>query len=194
MIADALVFLRNRLNEHFKSFSSANTLGASEDKVVFLDGEQKADSITFKADSVTVLLYRIERETAMNSGDAYNRISYNNAAQRVKPDIGINLYVIFIAKFKDYGQGLQYLSQIIRFFQSNNTFDRQSYPELGDEITELALDIITLTVQQQNELWGLFRTFYVPSVAYRIRTVVFMDNAALPPGDVASSLERRGLT
>jgi hypothetical protein len=49
MIADALVFLRNRLNQHFKSFSDDPAAGASEDKVVFLDGEQKTDSASFSA-------------------------------------------------------------------------------------------------------------------------------------------------
>lgn len=193
MIADALVFLRNRLNEHFKSLSSATASGASEDKVAFLDGEQKSDSVSFKNDTVTILLYRVEREAAMNAGDPYSRSVNGLAPQRVKPDIGLNLYILFAAKFRDYGQGLNYLSQVIRFFQSNNSFDRQSFPELGGEIVEIALDLVSLTVQQQNELWGLFRTSYVPSIAYRIRTVIFMDDAVRPSGDVASRIERRGV-
>lgn len=193
MIADALVFLRDRLNQHFKSFSVDPATGASEDKVVFLDGEQKTDSASFKTDTVTLLLYRVEKESALRPGDPFVRVANDQAAQRVKPDIGLNLYVLFVAKFKDYGQGLHYLSQVIRFFQSNNVFDRQSAPGLGGEIAELALDLVTLTVQQENELWGLFRTFYQPSVAYRIRTIVFMDEAASPPGEAVASSERRGL-
>lgn len=194
MIADALIFLRNRLNQHFKSFSIDPATGASEDKVVFLDGEQKTDSVSFRTDTVTLLLYRVEKETTLHPGDPFVRVANGRAAQKVKPDVGMNLYVLFVAKFKDYGQGLHYLSQVIRFFQSNNVFDRQSAPELGDEIAELALDLVTLTVQQENELWGLLRTFYLPSVAYRIRTIVFMDEAALPPGQAVATSERRGLT
>ena len=194
MIADALVFLRNRLNQHFKSFSDDPATGASEDKVVFLDGEQKTDSVSFRTDAVTLLLYRVEKETTLHLGDPFVRVANGRAAQKVKPDVGMNLYVLFVAKFKDYGQGLHYLSQVIRFFQSNNIFDRQSAPELGNEIAELALDLVTLTVQQENELWGLLRTYYLPSVAYRIRTIVFMDEAALPPGDAVATSERRGLT
>lgn len=194
MIADALVFLRDRLNQHFKSFSVDPATGASEDKVVFLDGEQKTDSVTFKTDTVTLLLYRVEKEAALHAGDPYIRVGNDGAAQRVKPDLGMNLYVLFVARFKDYAQGLHYLSQVIRFFQSNNVFDRQSAPALGNEIAELAMDPVTLTVQQENELWGLFRTFYLPSVAYRIRTIIFLDDAASPPGAAVSTSERRGLT
>src|SRR5574337_1619443 len=191
VITDALVFLRNRLNQHFKSFSVDPATGASEDKVVFLDGDQKTDSLTFRTDTVTLLLYRVEKETALRPGDPFLRVANGQAAKKVKPDIGMNLYVLFVEKFKDYGQGLHYLSQVIRFFQSNNAFDHQSAPELGNEIAELALDLVTLTVQQENELWGLFRTFYLPSVAYRIRTIVFMDEAALPPGTAVGTMERR---
>lgn len=193
MIADALVFLRNRLNQHFKLFSDDLASGASEDKVVFLDGEQKTDSASFRTDTVTVLLYRIEKETAARQGDPFVRVASAGGAQKVKPDVGMNLYVLFVAKFKDYGLGLQYLSQVIRFFQTNNVFDRQSAPELGAEIAELALDLVTMTVQQENELWGLFRTAYLPSVAYRLRTIVFVDDAALPAREPTLIMERRGL-
>jgi hypothetical protein len=65
---------------------------------------------------------------------------------------------------------------------------------LGDGIGELAVDFVSLTVQQQNELWGLLRTFYLPSVAYKVRTITFMDENALPPGEVVSDSDRRGLS
>ena len=56
---------------------------------------------------MTVLLYRIEQETALRQGDAFLRVSANGT-QKVQPDISLNLYVLFVAKFKDYGQGLHY--------------------------------------------------------------------------------------
>lgn len=193
MIADALVFLRNRLNQHFKLSSNDLASGAGEDKVVFVDGDQKSDAVSFRTDAVTLLLYRIERETATRAGDPYVRVGTGGVVQRVKPDLGTNLHVLFVAKFKDYALGLQYLSQVIRFFQTNNVFDRQGAPELGGEIAELALDLVTMTVQQENELWGLLRTAYLPSVAYRVRTVVFLDENAQAAAAPTHILERRGL-
>lgn len=192
MIADALVFLRNRLNQHFRSFSADPA--ASEDKVVFLDGDQKTDSISFKPDTVTVMLYRVERETACQPGNGYLRRLPGQPAQQVKPDLSVHLHLLFVVKFKDYAQGLRYLSQVISYFQSNCVFERQSAPDLGDEIAELALDMVPLTVQQENELWGLLRTFYLPSVAYRVRTLVFMDQAAQPAATPVASIDRQGLT
>ncbi len=193
MIGDVLRLLKNQLNSHFKSFSTGSTEGVVEERVVLMDGDQKTDSATFKTGTITVLLYRIEQETALRQGDTYLRVSANGS-QKVQPDISLNLYVLFVAKFKDYEQGLHYLSQVIKFFQSNKTFNRQNAPELGDGIGELAVDFVTLTVQQQNELWGLLRTFYLPSVAYKVRTITFMDENALPPGEVVSDSDRRGLS
>jgi len=194
MIGDVLTLLKNQLNSHFKSLSTGNSEGVGEDKVVFMDGDQKADSASFKTGAVTVFLYRIEHETALRQGDAYIRVSASGVSQKVQPDITLNLYVLFVARFKDYGQGLHYLSQVIKFFQSNKTFNRQNAPELGECIGELAVDLVTMTVQQQNELWGLLRTCYWPSVAYKVRTVTFKDEDALPSGEAVSDFVRRGLS
>ena len=194
MIGDVLIFLKNQLNNYFKSLSPGISVGAGEDKVVFMDGDIKADSVAFKTGAVTVILYRIEQETALRQGDPYIRVSANGVSQRIQPDIALNLYVLFVAKFKDYEQGLHYLSQIIRFFQSHKSFNRQNAPELTDGIGELAVDLVSMTVQQQNELWGLLRTCYWPSVAYKVRTVTFKDEDAWPTGEAISDSVRRGLT
>lgn len=159
-----------------------------------MDGEQRADSASFKLGTLTLVLYRIEQETVLRQGDGYNRVTASGAAQRVQPDISLNLYLLVVARFKDYAQGLHYLSQVIRFFQSNRTFDRQSAPELSEGIAELAVDLVSLTVQQQNELWGLLRTCYWPSVAYRIRSITFKDEDAFPSAEGVSDAVRRGLS
>lgn len=194
MIGDVLALLKNQLNNHFKSLSTGTAESAGEDKVVFIDGDQKTDSASFKTGAVTILLYRIEQETALRQGDAYIRVSASGISQKVRPDISLNLHVLFVSRFKDYEQGLHYLSQVIKFFQSNKTFNRQNAPGLGDGIAELAVDLVTLTAQQQNDLWSLLRTCYLPSVAYKVRTVTFKDEDALPPGEAVSDAIRRGLS
>lgn len=181
MIGEVLILLKDQLNSHFKSLSLGTSEGAGEDKVVFIDGDQKADSASFKTGAITLFLYRIEHETALRQAEPYIRYSANGLPQRVQPDISLNLYVMCVARFKDYAQGLHYLSQVIRFFQSNKTFNRQNAPGLGEDIGELAIDLVSLTGQQQNELWGLLRTCYLPSVTYKVRAVTFRDADTPPP-------------
>jgi len=194
MIGDVLELLRNQLNSYFRSLSAAAADGAAEEKVIFLDGDQRTDSASFKTGAVTILLYRVEQEAALRQGDPYLRVSASGGSQRVQPDISLNLHVLFVAKFKDYEQGLHYLAQTIRFFQSHKIFNRQNTPELSEDIAELAVDLVTMTVQQQSELWGLLRTCYLPSVAYRIRTLTFKDEDASPSGEAVFGLIRKGLS
>jgi len=193
MIGDVLTLLKDQLNNHFKLLSKGNSEGVDEDKVVFIDGDIKTDSTAFKTGAITLFLYRIEHETSVRQNEPYIRVSPNGVPQRVQPDITLNLYVLFVARFKDYGQGLHYLSQVIKFFQSNKLFNRQNAPDLADGIGEVAVDLVSMTVQQQNELWGLLRTCYLPSIAYKVRTITFKDEDALPPGEPVSNTIRRGL-
>lgn len=189
MMGDVLTLLKNRLNRYLDILVG----GAIEDKVVFMDGDQKTDSVNFKPNAITVLLYRVEQESATRQGDPYIRMSPGGAAQKVQPDMYLNLYVLFVAKFTDYALGLQYLSHVVRYFQSNPVFDRQNSPEMAADIINLSLDFVSLTAQQQNELWGLWRTYYLPSVAYKVRTLTFRDADAALPGPAVAGLERRGL-
>ena len=37
------------------------------------------------------------------------------------------------------------------------------------------MELLSLPITQQNELWNALRTSYMPSVAYKIRMVVYND-------------------
>ena len=185
MIADVLVFLKNRLNAHIRSLSGSGLADAGEDKVVFVDGDQKPDSISFTQGAVSLLLFNIERDVTLRQADNYMRIADDGTKRKVNPDIIINLYVLFVAKFKDYEQSLHYLSLILRYFQANHYLDRQNAPELGKTINHLVLELNTLTTTQQNELWGILRCSYLPSLVYKVKAVTFIDDGQLPGVDIS---------
>jgi Pvc16 N-terminal domain len=184
MIADILVFLKNRLNAHFSLLSGSGLAGAGEDQVVFIDGDQKPDSISFKLGAVSILLFNIEQDNTLRQADSFMRVANDGTSHKVNPDIIVNLYILFVAKFKDYEQGLQYLSLILRYFQANPYFDRQNAPEL-QAINHMALELNTQTTTQQNELWGVLRSSYIPSLVYKIKAVTFTDEGQLPLVDIS---------
>ena len=185
MIGDVLVLLKNRLNSHFRPMVAGTSDQIWEDKAVFVDGDLKSDQIPFKLDAVTILLYNIEQEKELRQSDPYARVSADGASRKSKPDIALNLYVLFVVRFKDYGQGLHYLSLIIRYFQAYNRLDHSNAPELGDAIDHLVVELLSLTASQQNELWGFLRTGYLPSVAYKVKTVIFIAVDALPQTEMS---------
>jgi hypothetical protein len=193
MIGDVLVLLKNRLNNHFRSMMSGTPESIGEDKVYFVEGDIKNDQIPFKLDAVSILLFNIEQEKAFRQGDAYARIGSEGVSMKGQPDIALNLYVLFVVRFKAYEQGLHYLSLIIRYFQSQNCLDHENTPELGDHIDHLVVELISMSVAQQNELWGSLRTSYFPSVAYKVKAIVFRTEDALPQNDVSESAAGGGL-
>ena len=175
MIADVLVFLKNRLNTHFRTLSGS-VEEADEDKVVFIDSDQKPDSVTFKQGAVTIFLFNIERDVTYRPADNYVRLASDGSKLNTNPDITVNLYLLFVAKFKDYAQSLHYLSMVLSYFQANPYLDRENSPELGATINSLVLELNTLTMSQQNELWGILRSSYSPSLVYKVKALTFMDD------------------
>jgi hypothetical protein len=177
MISESLIFLRDHLNEHLSAQAGPIVEESGEEKVVFLDGE-KFDPISFKLGAVTTLLMNIEEERTLRAADPYVRITEDGARQRAQPDIRLNLYVLFVARFKKYEQGLSYLSRIIAHFQAHRVLDHETAPALSDRIDKLIMELMTLTLAEQNEVWNALRTTYHPSVLYRVKMIAFRDDAA----------------
>jgi hypothetical protein len=174
MIDRVLMFLKKRLNDYLGMRSAAPPGSTAEDLVTFVDGD-KVEPIDFKLGAVTALLINIEQEKTLRPPDPYARAGADGTAQRVRPDVRLNLYVLFVVRFKQYEDGLGYLSEVIRYFQLNPIFDHRNAPDLDDGIERLVLEMITLPMAQQNDLWGALRTTYQPSVLYRVGLIVYRD-------------------
>ncbi len=90
-----------------------------------------------------------------------------------------------MAKFKDYEQSLHYLSLVLRYFQANHYLDRQNTPELSKTVDHLVLELNTLATTQQNELWGMLRSSYLPSLVYKVKAITFADEGGMPITDIS---------
>ncbi len=99
MIDSVLLFLRNHLNAYLRVYASGSLDESGEDKVVFLDGEQM-DPVTFKLGAVSVLLINIQEEFTLRPPDLYSRVSPDGERIQVQPEIRMNLFVLFVARFK----------------------------------------------------------------------------------------------
>ena len=194
MIGEVLIFLRDHLNAYLNAKSVLTPGGDSgEDKVVFVDGE-KMDPITFKLGAVSTLLINVEEDNTLRTADPFTVVSADGTHRKAKPEIRMNLYVLFVAHFKDYKESLRYLSRIIAHFQSNRALTRENAPNLPGELEKLVMILVTLPFNEQNEIWNALRTTYYPSVLYKVGVVVFKDReTALPPGLVEEiSIETNG--
>ena len=115
----------------------------------------------------------------MRQPDQFQGVMQNGIRTQVNPVIHINLIVLFVCKFEHYDQGLKFLDYVIRFFQNNRQLNHHNAPDLDPSIQKLIVELLSMPLVQQNELWNALRTSYIPSVAYRIRMLVYRDEEGL---------------
>lgn len=119
-------------------------------------------------------LVNIEEDRISKSPQNYVRsgtdIIYKN------PKLFLNLYVLFSVNLSVYAESLKRLSLIIQFFQYKNVFNPVNSPAIPNGINELVLDLITLSYQDLNNLWGIMGSKYMPSVMYKVRLVNVDEN------------------
>jgi hypothetical protein len=174
MISDVLLFLKDHLNAYLSTKSGWNPEASQEDTVVFIDGEHM-DPISFKLGAISALLINIEEDNTLRGPDPYRRMAPDGTRYKIQPEIRLNLYVLFVARFKQYEDGLRYLSLIIQYFQNHRLFNQHNAPELSADIEQLVMELTTLPFAEQNEVWSALRTTYHPSVLYKVKMVVFKD-------------------
>src|SRR4029078_11388364 len=129
MIGEALVFLKNQLNDYIKP--SWGHDGAHPDPVDFVSGD-KLDPLTFEAGTISVLLINMEEEHTLRAADPFRRTAANGTHQNIQPEIRLNLYVLFVARFSEYKDALHALSLVIRYFQNHRLFTHSDAPGLSE--------------------------------------------------------------
>ena len=117
-------------------------------------------------------------------------MSPDGTRQKVQPEIRLNLYVLFVARFPQYEDALRSLSLIIQYFQNHRVLNHQNAPELSDNIEQLVMELITLPFSEQNEVWSSLRTTYHPSVIYKVKLVVFKDEDAATMSTITEKILR----
>ncbi len=184
MLDEVLIVLKNKLNSYFKLITSS-----SEDKVIFPDGS-KADATSFTLNHVTLALINIEEEKMIRQANRFEGVIKNGIKTEINPAIGINATVVFISRFSDYEQTLKFLSLILAFFQKIPVLDRYNTPDLPAAVDKIRIELLTMPIAQQNEVWSSLRTTYVPSVIYRIGVVIYNDTDSL---SLAIPIQNTGL-
>lgn len=178
MIDKTLVFLKNNLNAYLTAGRKPND--PQEERVVFLD-LKSTDSISFKLGAVSIILINVEQENILRAEDPYIQFMADGTAQRVNPEIRLNLYLLFVARFQLYEDSLGNLSKIIKYFQGHRLINHQNSPELDEGIGQLIIELVSQTFSEQNEVWGTLRAPYHPSVLYKVKTLVYHDEDVVAP-------------
>jgi uncharacterized protein DUF4255 len=125
-------------------------------------------------DQIGVALVGVEEERALRS-QVPQSVYADGRQVTLEPDLKLNLNLLFAASFKQYDQGLRQLSLVLTFFQSHGVFTRERNPALDPRIERLGVDLISLTLEQLNQLWAFVGAKQLPSALYRARLVALQD-------------------
>lgn len=178
MIDKTLDFIRAQLNAYLQAKLS---LLSTEDAIVLSNvsqlNETQPNSSGEGADpqNAFISLINIEEDRISKSPENFVRaldgsIIYKN------PKIFLNLYILFAANLSTYTESLKRVSFIIQFFQYQNVFTPLNSPSIPEGIDELILDMITLSYQDLNNLWGILGSRYLPSVMYKCRLITINED------------------
>lgn len=200
MIHHALELLELELNTYFRSLpnhpdDSYVKLG----NVAVLESESGGDTEELN-DKVIITLVNIEEESAYKNIPNYIRTT-NGSVRYLNAPVFLNLYVLFSSNLapKRYPTALQYLAELIQFFQSKNTFSLKNAPgfKSGEPLDpdlagiQLILDMYTMTFEQINHLWGSLGGKQMPFVMYKARLVKVFDRRTMGTGTLIEEVDRK---
>lgn len=163
----SLSFIQGQLDTYLKQKMGDND---NKEKVVLSELLKQNGEVAIEQDQVALTLVNIEEERVAKNQEAYLR-QENGTHQKTNPEIKLNLYLLFVARYGQYDEALKAISHVISFFQSRNVFDRTKYPEMDESLDRLVFDLQTMSFEQMNHLWGALGAKYMPSVLYKMRVL-----------------------
>lgn len=127
------------------------------------------------AEKLRLSLINIQEERVLKS-QTNHIFRQNDRISHVNPELRLTLFILIVADFSTYTDGLIYLSDVIGFFQSKNVFTGQTTPSLDSSIEKMIVDLYSLNFETQNHLWGVLGARYMPSVVYKVQTLIIQEN------------------
>ena len=178
MIDKTLDFIRTQLNAYLQAKLS---LLPTEDAIILSNVSQLNETQPNSSgegqdpQNAFISLINIEEDRISKSPENFVR-AFDGSIVYKNPKIFLNLYILFSANLSTYLESLKRVSFIIQFFQYQNVFTPLNSPSIPDGIDELILDMITLSYQDLNNLWGILGSRYLPSVMYKCRLITINED------------------
>jgi len=186
MIRTALEFIKKQLDAYIVE-REQDAANYSMNNVVELQSVVAPDGTLIPTDANHISVMLAGQEEERREGKRPHYIPTDDKQfMKLNPPVELDLFVLFIAHKKDYGTALRDLSSVISFFQANPVFDQEKYPSLNAAVLEpnnkpwqlierLVFTMHNLSFEQQNNLWGMLGSKYIPSIVYKMKMITVFD-------------------
>ncbi len=183
MIDLALTYVVDELNDYFFAVSPP-AAGVDRKRVVAaalfdLDGKVSDNA----KEKVVASVVNVQEDRVYHSVDVYKRRD-DGTTEFVKPEIKVNVSVLFVANVTDYQQAMKMLSRVIAFFQHRTSVPFNAIDGLAGKKGHFTFEMHSMSLEQQNHLWGALGAKYMPSVMFKLGIVDIRDElveAEIPP-------------
>ncbi len=132
------------------------------DSLFDLDGGAKS----IAKEKVVASLVNVEQDRYFRPVNPIER-TVSGAAQFIRPEVNINVYLLFAANISDYDEALKAISYVISFFQLRPVFHVTDPDWDPDGEARVTFELFTLSFEQQNHLWGAVGAKFMPCVVYK---------------------------
>ena len=175
MIDRALRLLVDRLNGHLKGLYKV-----PEDLVALSPLTDAEGKPADEARNRLVLFVTNVSYDAMPRAVPRRGVSLSGSMRKQQP-IHLDVYVMLAAAFEPetYGEGLKLLSSAVRYFQGHPLMLPHTHPDMPPGLAQLSLEISNLDNDALGQLWGNLGGRYVPSVQYKLRSVLIDSDAVV---------------
>lgn len=171
MIQTALVFIRKKLDQYLVNHF------ALEESITVLNHLTNQDSSSPKKNQnkMVLTLINLDYDTNKQYQNTKHRAG-DNGTVKVNPAVQFNLDLLLTASFDDYEEALKFLNASIAFFQSHNSLNVKSTPDLPVGIKALNFEIENSSFSEIHNLWSAMGAKYQPSIIYKVRHVTVQGN------------------
>ena len=195
MIFQVMELIRQNLNRFLSPPGSPDSVILGN--IAFSTPDNPGTNLIDESAQIYMSLVNVEEEPTLRNQSAVRHSEIRPMAY-VNPPMIINLFVLFSANHKDYSNAIQALSSVLRFFQGNRTFSmsRTPVPPVGVFATleeeehkiRIMLDLMSLTFEQVNHLWGSLGGKQQPFLLFKVRQVEIDAARMLDGGGVISEI------
>lgn len=134
---------------------------------------------------ITVMLVGLDEERREGKRPRFVE-GEDKKIMKLNPPLELDLFILFVAHQSNYETALRDLSGVISFFQANSVFDELKYPSLNASVVDgetkpwrliekLIFNLYSLSFEQQNNLWAMLGSKYIPSVVYKMKMLTVFD-------------------
>lgn len=122
---------------------------------------------------IVLTLVNLEEEKTLKNGK--NIAEIGNIKIAHQPPVHLNLYLLFSMRFTDYDNAIKNLSSVLLVFQQQPVLTPATTPALPAGLEKLLFELVTLSFEQQNHLWGVLGGKHYPSALYKVRMVRLLE-------------------